>query len=53
VDQLSVGGKFSVEEDFVSATADASIAHDFNEKNTTLVFPSDFEQSAGLLCDGR
>jgi len=38
VDQLSVGGKFSVEDDFVSATVDASIAHDFNEKNTTLSF---------------
>jgi len=36
VDQLSVGGKFSVEDDFVSATVDASIAHDFNDKNTTL-----------------
>jgi Protein of unknown function (DUF3570) len=36
VDHLSVGAKFSVEDDFVSATADASIAHDFNEKNTTL-----------------
>jgi hypothetical protein len=38
VDQLSVGGKFSAEDDFVSATVDASIAHDFNEKNTTLSF---------------
>jgi Protein of unknown function (DUF3570) len=38
VDNLSVGGKFSVEDDFVSVTADASIAHDFNEKNTTLSF---------------
>jgi hypothetical protein len=38
VDQLSVGGKFSVEDDFVSATVDASIAHDFNDKNTTLSF---------------
>lgn len=38
VDQLSVGGKFSVEDDFVSATVDASISHDFNEKNTTLSF---------------
>ncbi len=36
VDNLSVGGKFSVEDDFVSVTADASIAHDFNDKNTTL-----------------
>jgi len=38
VDNLSVGGKFSVEDDFVSATVDASIAHDFNDKNTTLSF---------------
>jgi hypothetical protein len=38
VDQLSVGGKFSVEDDFVSATLDASIAHDFNDKNTTVSF---------------
>lgn len=38
VDQLSVGGKFSVEDDFVSATVDASMAHDFNDKNTTLSF---------------
>ena len=53
VDELGLGGKFSVEDDFVSVTVNASIAHDFNEKNTTLVFPSDFEQSAGLLCDGR
>jgi hypothetical protein len=38
VDNLSVGGKFSAEDDFVSATVDASIAHDFNDKNTTLSF---------------
>jgi Protein of unknown function (DUF3570) len=38
VDQLSVGGKLSVEDDFVSATVDASIAHDFNDKNTTVSF---------------
>lgn len=38
VDQLSLGGKFSVEDDFVSGTVDASIAHDFNHKNTTLSF---------------
>ena len=38
VDQLSVGGKFSVEDDFVSATVDASIAHDFNDKKTTVSF---------------
>jgi hypothetical protein len=38
VDHLGVGGKFSVEDDFVSITTDASIAHDFNDKNTTLSF---------------
>jgi hypothetical protein len=38
VDNLSVGGKVSAEDDFVSATVNASIAHDFNEKNTTLSF---------------
>jgi hypothetical protein len=37
-DQLSVGGKLSDEHDFVSATVNASIAHDFNDKNTTLSF---------------
>ena len=36
VDRLSVGGKLSDEHDFFSATVNASIAHDFNEKNTTL-----------------
>jgi Protein of unknown function (DUF3570) len=38
VDELIIGGKFSVEDDFVSGTLDASIAHDFNQKNTTLSF---------------
>jgi hypothetical protein len=38
VTQLSVGGKLSDEHDFLSATVDASIAHDFNDKNTTLSF---------------
>ena len=38
VDELSLGGKFSVEDDFVSATVNVSIAHDFNDKNTTLSF---------------
>ena len=37
VDNFSVGAKFSAEDDFVSATADASIAHDFNDKNTHTV----------------
>jgi hypothetical protein len=36
VDQLSFGGKVSGEDDFVSVTVDASVAHDFNEKNTTV-----------------
>jgi hypothetical protein len=35
---MSFGGKISGEDDFISATVDASIAHDFNEKNTTLSF---------------
>jgi hypothetical protein len=38
VDQVSVGAKLSDEHDFFSATVNASIAHDFNEKNTTLSF---------------
>lgn len=36
VDQLSVGAKLSNEHDFVSATLNAGIAHDFNDKNTTV-----------------
>jgi len=36
LDQVSVGAKLSDEHDFFSATMSASIAHDFNEKNTTL-----------------
>jgi hypothetical protein len=36
VDQVSVGGKLSAEDDFFSVTVNASIAQDFNEKNTTL-----------------
>jgi Protein of unknown function (DUF3570) len=35
---MSFGGKLSDEHDFFSATANASIAHDFNEKNTSLSF---------------
>jgi uncharacterized protein DUF3570 len=38
MDQVSVGGKVSAEDDFFSATLNAAIAHDFNEKNTTLSF---------------
>jgi hypothetical protein len=38
VDQLSVGGKLSGEDDFYSVTVNASIAHDINDKNTTLLF---------------
>jgi len=38
LDQVNVGGKLSDEHDFLSATVNASIAHDFNEKNTTLSF---------------
>jgi hypothetical protein len=33
--QMSFGSKLSDEHDFFSASVDASIAHDFNEKNTT------------------
>jgi hypothetical protein len=43
VDQVSVGGKLSGEDEFVSATVNASIAHDFNEKNTTLSLGIDNE----------
>jgi Protein of unknown function (DUF3570)/Omp85 superfamily domain len=43
VDQVSVGGKVSAEDDFFSATLNASIAHDFNDKNTTLSFGIDNE----------
>jgi hypothetical protein len=43
VDQVSVGGKVSGEDDFYSVTVNASIAHDFNDKNTTLSFGIDDE----------
>ncbi len=43
VDQVSVGGKLSGEDDFYSVTVNASIAHDFNDKNTTLSFGIDNE----------
>lgn len=43
LDQVSVGGKLSAEDDFFSVTVNASIAHDFNEKNTTLSFGIDNE----------
>ncbi len=32
MDQVSIGGKLSDEHDFFSATVNASIAHDFNDK---------------------
>jgi Protein of unknown function (DUF3570) len=38
VAQVNVGAKVSGEDDFYSATVSASIARDFNEKNTTLSF---------------
>ncbi|HME37455.1 MAG TPA: DUF3570 domain-containing protein [Steroidobacteraceae bacterium] len=38
LDEVSVGAKLSDEHDFFSATVNASIAHDFNEKNTTVSF---------------
>ena len=34
--RASIGGKVSYEHDFLSLAANASIAHDFNQKNTTL-----------------
>jgi hypothetical protein len=34
--RLSVGGKFSYEDDFYSATVNAAVEHDFNDKNTTV-----------------
>jgi hypothetical protein len=34
---LNLGGKISGEDDFISATLSASIAQDFNERNTTLL----------------
>jgi hypothetical protein len=34
---LSLGGKLSGEDDFISATVSASIAQDFNDRNTTLL----------------
>jgi hypothetical protein len=43
LDQVSVGVKLSDEHDFLSATVNASIAHDFNEKNTTLSIGIDNE----------
>jgi Protein of unknown function (DUF3570) len=43
LDQVSVGGKLSHEDDFSSVTVNASIAHDFNDKNTTLSFGIDDE----------
>ncbi len=42
-DQVSVGGKLSAEDDFYSATVNASISHDFNEKNTTVSLGIDNE----------
>ena len=36
--RVTLGGKFSYEDDFYSATLSAAIAHDFNDKNTTLSF---------------
>jgi len=34
--RLTVGGKFSYEDDFYSATINAGVEHDFNDKNTTV-----------------
>jgi hypothetical protein len=40
---LNLGGKISGEDDFISATVSASIAQDFNERNTTLLLGVDNE----------
>ena len=42
-DEVTVGGKLSGEDDFFSAAVNASVAHDFNEKNTTLSLGIDNE----------
>lgn len=34
--RLTMGGKFSYEDDFYSATVNATVEHDLNDKNTTL-----------------
>jgi len=36
--RASFGGKFSYEDDFLSASVSASLEHDFNQKNTTVSF---------------
>lgn len=36
VTEVTVGGKVSAEDDFYSLTLNASVAHDFNDKNTTI-----------------
>jgi len=36
--RVTLGGKLSIEDDFYSGTFDATLAHDFNDKNTTLTF---------------
>lgn len=36
VSRWTVGGKLSIEDDFYSLTGDLSVAHDFNQRNTTL-----------------
>jgi len=46
VTQVSIGEKFSYEDDFRSATVNLSVAHDFNDKNTTLSFGINNEYDA-------
>jgi Protein of unknown function (DUF3570) len=36
--RLTLGGKVSIEDDFDSGTLNATFAHDFNDKNTTVSF---------------
>src|SRR5581483_7688894 len=41
--RLTLGSKFSIEDDFYSGTLNAALAHDFNNKNTTVSFGIDDE----------
>src|ERR1039457_6535117 len=54
--RASIGGKVSYEHDFLSLAANASIAHDFNPKNTTLSLgingESDVKENGGCAGGG-
>jgi hypothetical protein len=43
VTQVSLGGKVSGEDDFISVSANSSIAQDFNDKNTTVALGANEE----------